>query len=126
MLHHLSFAVSDLVKASTLYDAALAPLGYRRVNEADGFVGYGIEQDKDMFALKTITRDVVAPGPGFHLAFTAPNREAVDAFYVAALSHGAKDNGAPGLRAHYGPDYYAAFVYDLDGYLIEAVITVPV
>jgi len=64
----------------------------------------------------------VAPGEGFHLAFTASDRAAVDAFHAAALRHGGADNGPPGLRPHYGPGYYAAFVIDPDGYRIEAVI----
>jgi catechol 2,3-dioxygenase-like lactoylglutathione lyase family enzyme len=64
---------------------------------------------------------VIAPGPGFHLAFIAPSREAVDAFHAAALAAGAEDCGAPGPRPHYGETYYAAFVIDLDGYKLEAV-----
>jgi catechol 2,3-dioxygenase-like lactoylglutathione lyase family enzyme len=63
----------------------------------------------------------VAPGPGFHLAFNAPSRAAVDAFHKAALSAGARDVGVPGLRPHYGATYYAAFVIDPDGYKLEAV-----
>ena len=58
-----------------------------------------------------------------HLAFAAPSRDAIDRFYAAAIAHGARDEGAPGLRPHYGPDYYAAFVVDADGYHIEAVIS---
>ena len=64
----------------------------------------------------------MVPGPGFHVAFAAPNREAVAEFHRAALANGARDNGPPGLRPHYGPDYYAAFVFDPDGYWVEAVI----
>ena len=62
-----------------------------------------------------------APGPGFHLAFAAPSREAVDAFHACALRAGGTDNGAPGRRPHYGPHYYAAFLVDPDGHRIEAV-----
>ena len=68
------------------------------------------------------SNEVNAPGPGFHLAFAAPSREAVDAFHRAALASGGRDNGPPGLRPQYAPDYYAAFVFDPDGYWIEAVI----
>ncbi|MNU11792.1 Glyoxalase-like domain protein [compost metagenome] len=60
-----------------------------------------------------------------HIAFTAPNRAAVDAFYAAAMAAGAKDNGGPGLRPHYHPNYYAAFVLDPDGHNIEAVCHAP-
>jgi catechol 2,3-dioxygenase-like lactoylglutathione lyase family enzyme len=65
------------------------------------------------------------PGPGFHIAFAAPDRAAVDAFHQAALAAGGIDNGGPGLRLHYGPTYYAAFVIDPDGHRIEAVFKAP-
>lgn len=120
MLHHVSFPVASLRQSAILYDAALAALGYRGVYSSADFVGYGIEAGKDKFALKQVT-PATAAGPGFHLAFAAPSRAAVDAFYAAALAHGAVDNGPPGLRPHYGPTYYAAFVIDLDGHRIEAV-----
>jgi uncharacterized glyoxalase superfamily protein PhnB/catechol 2,3-dioxygenase-like lactoylglutathione lyase family enzyme len=120
MLHHLSLPVVDLERAAALYDVALAALGYRRVLDAPGFAGYGVEDGRDKLALKQTARSEAA-GPGFHLALAAPSREAVDAFHAAALLHGATDNGRPGLRPHYGPGYYAAFIIDLDGHRIEAV-----
>ena len=88
-----------------------------------GAVGYGLAQGQDLFAVKLRTGDATAPGPGFHFAFAAPSREAVARFHAEALAHGGRDNGAPGLRPAYGPDYFAAFVIDPDGYRIEAVIT---
>jgi len=121
MLHHISLPVADLKRSSELYDVILSTLGYRRVCEAQGFTGYGIEDDNDMFALKE-TRPAAAAGPGFHLAFSAPSRAAVDEFHKAALANGATDDGKPGLRAHYGPNYYAAFIVDPDGHRIEAVV----
>jgi catechol 2,3-dioxygenase-like lactoylglutathione lyase family enzyme len=66
-------------------------------------------------------RGVKVPGDGFHVAFSAPTRTAVDAFHKAALAHGGKDNGGSGLHPEYGAHYYAAFVFDPDGYRIEAV-----
>jgi catechol 2,3-dioxygenase-like lactoylglutathione lyase family enzyme len=84
-------------------------------------VGYGMRDGEDKFALKLQGAGARAPGPGFHLAFAAPSREAVVEFHRAALLHGGSDNGAPGLRPHYGPDYFAAFVIDPDGHRIEAV-----
>jgi catechol 2,3-dioxygenase-like lactoylglutathione lyase family enzyme len=63
-----------------------------------------------------------SPGPGFHIALVAPSREAVDRFYVAALSAGGEDEGPPGIRESYDPGYYAAFVRDLDGHRLEAVL----
>ncbi len=120
MLHHASLPVVDLGRAAALYDAALAALGYRRVLSAPGFAGYGSEDGRDKLALKRAPQSAAA-GPGFHLALAAPSREAVDAFHSAALLHGAMDNGRPGLRPHYGPSYYAAFIIDVDGHRIEAV-----
>ena len=124
MLHHVSLPVADLEGSSALYDAALAALGYRRVCSGAGFVGYGIEEGKDKFAIKHSVPSASA-GPRFHLAFAAPSRDAVDAFHDAAILNGASSDGAPGLRAHYGPSYYAAFVVDLDGHRIEAVHNAP-
>jgi catechol 2,3-dioxygenase-like lactoylglutathione lyase family enzyme len=122
MIHHASLPVADLARSVALYDAALAALGYRRVRSAPGFAGYGEEDGKDKLALQQAS-PCRSAGPGFHFAMAAPSRAAVDAFFAAALAHGAADNGQPGLRAHYGPGYYAAFVIDPDGHRIEAVCT---
>ena len=121
MLHHISLPVAIIEKSSALYDAALSALGYKRVCSGNNFAGHGIEEGEDLFAIKQ-TDPTTPAGSGFHLAFGAPSREAVDNFYKAAISHGAIDNGKPGLREHYSPDYYAAFIIDLDGHRIEAVI----
>jgi catechol 2,3-dioxygenase-like lactoylglutathione lyase family enzyme len=127
MLHHISLGVSHIELAATFYDAVLSPLGYVRVwddvrpGEADQAVGYGPAGGGDKLALKHHPKGQRPPGPGFHLAFAAPNREAVQRFHEAALANGGKDNGGPGLRAHYGPNYYAAFVIDRDGHHLEAV-----
>jgi catechol 2,3-dioxygenase-like lactoylglutathione lyase family enzyme len=126
MLHHLSFAVADLARSAAFYDAALSPLGYVRVWADETAVGYGSEGGGDKFAIKLRSGGVTAPGPGFHVAFAAPSREAVTLFYRAALLHGGHDNGAPGLCPEYGEHYYAAFVIDPDAYRIEAVINEPV
>ena len=122
MLHHLSFAVADLARSAAFYDAALAPLGCVRAWANATAIGYGLPGGGDKFAIKMRSNEVTVPGPGFHLAFAAPSREAVDAFHRAALASGGRDNGPPGLRPQYAPDYYAAFVFDPDGYWIEAVI----
>lgn len=131
MLHHISFGVSDIERAAKFYDNVLGPLGFQRVwedlrpGEADQAVGYGRAGEGDKFAIKLRTSSHLAPRPGFHLAFTAPSREAVRAFHAAALIQGGQDNGAPSLRPDYGPNYYAAFVIDLDGFPIEAVFNRP-
>jgi catechol 2,3-dioxygenase-like lactoylglutathione lyase family enzyme len=120
MLGHVSFGVADLDRAARFYDAALAPLGYGRVWSGSEAVGFGTPGGADRLALfaRTATR---APGPGFHLAFVAPSRAAVDAFHEAALTAGGSDAGAPGPRPRYGAAYYAAFVLDPDGHKLEAV-----
>ncbi|OGA15465.1 MAG: glyoxalase [Betaproteobacteria bacterium RIFCSPLOWO2_02_FULL_66_14] len=122
MLHHLSIGVSDLQRAADFYDAVLATLGYARVWTAAEAIGYGELGGGDAFAIKACAGPVRPPGPGFHLAFAAPARPAVDRFHAIALKHGGRDDGVPGLRPQYGPTYYAAFVIDPDGYRIEAVV----
>jgi len=122
MLHHLSFAVSDIVRSVAFYDATLSALGYVRVWADEAAVGYGSPGGEDMFAIKLRSRGLTVPGEGFHVAFSAPSREAVRSFYKTALENGGKDNGGSGLHPEYGKHYYAAFVLDPDGYRIEAVI----
>lgn len=122
MLGHLSFGVADLARAARFYDAVLKTLGFARVfDSGEKGVGYGPPGEPDKLALFPRGNATRAPGPGFHLAFDAPSRAAVDAFYAAALAHGGNDDGAPGLRPHYGATYYAAFVIDPDGHKLEAV-----
>lgn len=126
MLHHLSFCVADLERSAAFYDAALWPLGYVRVWSDTTAVGYGFPSGGDKFAIKLSQKPPSVPGPGFHLAFAAPHRDAVDQFYHAALRQGGLDDGAPELCLEYGENYYAGFVIDPDGYRIEAVINEPV
>ena len=127
MLHHLSLGVVDIERAAAFYDATLAPLGYVRVwsdlrpGQAGQAVGYGEPGGGDRLALKQVPPGLPLAMPGFHLAFTARSHDAVDEFHAAALRAGGRDNGAPGLREHYGADYYAAFVVDPEGHRLEAV-----
>ncbi len=114
MLGHLSFGVEDLARATVFYDAALAPLGFVRVWQNAKGAGYGWPGGGDKLALFARPGEARAPGAGFHLAFDAPSRTAVDAFHSAALEAGGTDAGALGLRAH-GPSYHAAFVIDPGG-----------
>jgi catechol 2,3-dioxygenase-like lactoylglutathione lyase family enzyme len=122
MLHHLSFAVANLDQSAAFYDAVLAPLGYVRVWADDTAVGYGLPGSDDQFAIKLRSGEIVVPGDGFHVAFAATSQKAVTTFHRAALEHGGKDNGGAGLHPEYGAHYFAAFVFDPDGYRIEAVI----
>jgi catechol 2,3-dioxygenase-like lactoylglutathione lyase family enzyme len=128
MIHHLSLGVADLDRAAAFYDAALAPLGYRRVWShaiADGYqeaaVGYGPVGGDDVLALRWRPTGVPPSSDAFHVAFNAPSREAVRDFHRAALAHGGTDNGGAGLHPEYGPGYFAAFVIDPDGHRLEAL-----
>jgi catechol 2,3-dioxygenase-like lactoylglutathione lyase family enzyme len=121
VLSHLSFGVADLAMAAAFYDGVLAALGYGRAWSNEDGVGYGVVGGNDRLALFAQADRPSPPGPGFHLAFEAPTRAAVDAFHAAALRLGGRDEGGPGVRPHYSPTYYAAFVTDLDGHKLEAV-----
>jgi catechol 2,3-dioxygenase-like lactoylglutathione lyase family enzyme len=121
LLGHISFGVSDLERSRAFYDATMRALGYARVYTGDRAIGYGAPgSSNDRLLLILQPQGVTPPGAGFHLAFAAPSREAVDRFHEAALAFGGVDQGEPGLRPHYGPNYYAAFVLDPDGYKLEA------
>jgi catechol 2,3-dioxygenase-like lactoylglutathione lyase family enzyme len=121
MIAHVSIGVRDIDKSKRFYDAALQPLGYRCVRAARSLLGYGYGRDSIAFWVVSAAHPVAADEKsGLHFCFTAPNVDAVDAFHAAALHSGGRDNGAPGLRPIYGPDYYAAFIIDPDGYRIEA------
>jgi catechol 2,3-dioxygenase-like lactoylglutathione lyase family enzyme len=121
LLGHISFGVGDLKRSSAFYDATMQALGYARVFASDRAVGYGAPgSENDRLLLIQQPGPVTPPSAGFHLAFGAPSREAVDRFHAAALANGGVDQGGPGLRPRYGGDYYAAFVLDPDGYKLEA------
>lgn len=128
MLDHIGIAVSDMNRSRAFFEAALKPLGIGLVMEvtaeetgAEAQAGFG-DEGKPYFWIGTGAK---AKG-GTHVAFTAPTRAAVDAFYAAALAAGGRDNGAPGLRPHYHPNYYGGFVLDPDGNNVEAVCHSPV
>ena len=121
MIAHISIGVRDVERSKSFYDAALAPLGYSCISTARSLVGYGYGADSISFWVVSAERPVVADEKsGLHFCFEAPNAAAVDAFHAAALRAGGEDNGAPGLRPVYDPNYYAAFIIDPDGYRIEA------
>ena len=120
MIDHVSIGVRDIAKAKRFYDAALKPLGYACHMDAGGSLGYG-DEGAIPFWVSPASRPVPPDmESGLHFSFAAPTAASVDAFHAAALGAGGKDNGKPGLRADYGPGYYAAFVIDPDGYRIEA------
>ena len=128
MIDHVGFAVSDVERSRQFYEQALAPLGISLIMSVpadkteSGGPAHGFGSDgKPYFWIGGNER----VGEGTHVAFEIESRAKVDAYYDAALAAGGKDNGAPGIRAHYHPNYYAAFVFDPDGINIEAVCHRP-
>jgi catechol 2,3-dioxygenase-like lactoylglutathione lyase family enzyme len=120
VLDHVILNVRDMAAARAFYDAALAPLGLGVVREFGTGCGYGTAGKPEFWVAR---RD--DPSAAVHVAFSAPDRATVDAFYVAALAAGGRDNGAPGVRERYHSAYYAAFALDPDGNNIEAVTHRP-
>lgn len=129
MIDHTGVTVSDYARSVAWYEAALSPLGYGKLLEFPASVtghtdvaGFGETAicKPDFWLAAARSKDEVARPP-LHVAFRAASRAQVDAFHKAALAAGGTDNGAPGLRPHYHPDYYGAFVRDPDGHNIEAV-----
>ena len=117
---HMGIAVRDPAKSKEFYVKALAPLGIKVVMEGHGWTGMGREgKPQFWFGL-----DDELSGPN-HIAFTAKDRAQVRGFHAAALAAGGTDNGAPGLRPDYHPNYYGAFVLDPDGHNVEAVCHLP-
>jgi catechol 2,3-dioxygenase-like lactoylglutathione lyase family enzyme len=119
MINHISIGVRDVARAKRFYDAALKPLGYKCLSDGESSLGYGNGAVVlwVLAAKKPVAGDAES---GLHICFDAPTRKSVDAFHAAALGAGGRDNGKPGLRADYDPNYYAAFAVDPDGYRVEA------
>ena len=120
ILDHVSLQVRDFSRSRAFYLAALAPLGIGIVEEGDGYAGFSTPGGRGGFWIAVGD----PPGP-IHIAFAAGGRAQVRAFHAAALAAGGRDNGGPGLRPEYHPDYYGAFVRDPDGHNIEAVCRTP-
>jgi catechol 2,3-dioxygenase-like lactoylglutathione lyase family enzyme len=122
MLDHVGFGVSDCARSKAFYSQALAPLGIslllEPIAEAAGFGSDG----KPFFWIESRGQAVTGR---LHIALAADDRAAVDAFHAAAVAAGGTDNGAPGVRAIYHPNYYGAYVLDPDGHNIEAVCHRP-
>jgi len=125
-IDHVSIGVTNMKRSKAFYDAVLAPIGFEPIMpvEINGHlvgVGYGMGRAPKFWIQLPINGQPASQGNGFHLAFSADTRAAVDAFYLAALDQGGVEDGRPGLRTEYHPSYYAAFVRDPDGNKIEAV-----
>jgi catechol 2,3-dioxygenase-like lactoylglutathione lyase family enzyme len=121
MLDHVTIGVSDFKRSRHFYDQALHPLDIVRLYaEGENAAGFGIHP-KAFFWISG--RDAVQTGA--HIAFAAKDRDTVERFYEAAIRAGGRDNGGPGIRKHYHPNYFGAFVLDPDGHNIEAVCHLP-
>lgn len=119
MFDHVGFNVSDFGRSLNFYREALAPLGLKVLNQGDGWAMIGGPDGRLWIG------SFGTPATPVHIAFRASSREAVQKFHAAALHAGGKDNGPPGIREQYAPDYYAAFAFDPDGHNVEAVTTAP-
>ena len=119
MFDHVSIGVRDIAKAKVFYDAALKPLGFTCLSADEASLGYG-KGAPGFWILKAESPVPDDPKSGLHFCFAAPSRANVSAFHAAAMAHGGRDNGKPGVRKDYGPHYYAAFVHDPEGYQLEA------
>jgi catechol 2,3-dioxygenase-like lactoylglutathione lyase family enzyme len=120
VVDHVLFVVDDLAACRRLYTAALAPVGYQELYVQHDGVAYGVE-DLDDFVISQGSPVTSAA----HVAFDAPGREAVDAFFEAAIANGATVRGQPGVWTQYSDRYYAAFVNDLHGNNVEAIWHAP-
>ena len=136
MIDHMTFRVSDIARAKAFYKPALEPLGYSLAfegNYGSNILGFSRPDASEPEGKKTDVWFIDGPSPyggaptttGCHLAWRAESRAQVDAFYRAAIAAGGRDNGAPGLRPDYHPNYYGAFVIDPEGNNVEAVCHRP-
>lgn len=120
IIDHLGIKVSNYKESRDFYSKVLDPLGYTLVMEIMGYAGFGVDKKGEFWMSEADT-----PISPIHISFLADKREQVDDFYKTAIEAGGKDNGAPGIRTIYHPDYYGAFVIGPDGHNIEAVCHKP-
>ena len=121
MFSHVTLGTNDWARAKPFWQAVMAALGQPVLFEHEGGVAYGEPTGPKTFIGPTFDGKPATNGNGTHIAFLAKDRATVDAFHAAALANGGSDEGAPGLRAHYHPNYYGAYVRDPDGNKLQAV-----
>ena len=116
-IDHFSIGVADLARSGSFYDALLATIGATRRFERPDFICYRASS-AEFFVVNAPDNKTrpIAPSNGFHVCFGAPDPESVRRFHAVGLAHGGSDNGAPGYRPQYAPDYYGAFLIDPDGH----------
>lgn len=118
MISHVSIGVRDVAAAGKFYDAALTPLGYKRLYDSAEALGYGADSP-ELWIMRAEHPVADDEASGLHICLDADSRAAVDKFHTVALKAGGRDNGKPGIRKDYGDNYYAAFVKDPAGYRLE-------
>lgn len=121
MFSHITLGINDFVAAEPFYDAVMETLGIPSFMRHETGKAYGTATGPKLFIGPAFDGGPARAGNGNPAAFLAPSRAAVDAFHAAALAHGGSDEGAPGLRPHYHPNYYGAYVRDVEGNKLQAV-----
>ena len=121
MFSHITVGTNDFERATKFYDAVMAILDHECFINGEGYRGYGQPSDNQFWVLSPFDKAAAVPGNGSHVAFLAPDRATVRAFHETALANGGSDEGVPGLRPHYHPNYYGAYVRDPDGNKLQAV-----
>lgn len=121
MFSHVTLGTNDWARARPFWIAVMEALGHPVLFEHSAGIAFGLPAGPKTFIGPTFDQQPAAPGNGVHVAYLVSNRSAVDAFHAAALAAGGSDEGAPGLRPHYHPNYYGAYVRDPDGNKLQAV-----
>lgn len=121
MFSHVTIGSNDPERSWKFYDAIMDTLGHERFFTGDGYAGYGSQNGNQTWVTRPLDGKPATVGNGTHIAFLAQDRATVDAFHAAAMANGGTDEGAPGLRPHYHPNYYGAYVRDPDGNKLQAV-----
>lgn len=125
MFSHVTLGCDDFPRARSFWIAVMEVLGHPILFEHERGIAFGLPSGSKTFVGPAFDGRPAAPGNGIHVAYIVASREMVDAFHAAALANGGSDEGAPGLRPHYHPNYYGAYVRDPDGNKLQAVCHSP-
>jgi len=121
MYSHTTVGINDRARAERFYDAVMVALGHPVLFKTTKFIAYGAPTGEKFFVVPPFDGKEARAGNGVHVAFKVDRRATVDAFWDAAMKNGGSDEGKPGLRPHYHPNYYGAYVRDPDGNKLQAV-----
>jgi catechol 2,3-dioxygenase-like lactoylglutathione lyase family enzyme len=125
MFSHVTLGTRDWDRVRPFWIAVMDVLGHPILFEREGGIAFGSPAGPKTLIGAPFDGEPAAPGNGVHIAYLVADRASVDAFHAAALAHGGSDEGAPGLRPHYHPNYYGAYVRDPDGNKLQAVCHSP-